>query len=236
MGVPFILGKNSNGEDQLIDLCEVPLLMISFSNENYLMDVLRQICLSKEILDTDRYLLTSSRRLNLLGSDAISDHIHLKDVPLVSNIHSKSQLLKKVIDEIIRREKVLKSKRQKNFATNFSLNLWNTEKLAYQFLVIDNIWDIVVSRPKSLGISLIRIILYGPLVGIHTIFASEISYRNLLQQLITINPGIKKILQTKYGLPEPEHIAQLGQELIFTPDGLVYYKKSSRGDMERYFK
>ncbi len=64
-------------------------------------------------------------------------------------------------------------------------------------------------------------ILYGPSVGLHTIFESAISYRNLLQQLVQVYPILTLELQKKYGLPEPKQIRQLGHELIFTPDELI---------------
>jgi hypothetical protein len=80
------------------------------------------------------------------------------------------------------------------------------------------------------------IILYGPLVGIHTIFASVLSYRNILEQLINKHPILTIELRKKYGFPEPSKISELGQELIFTPDGLVYYKKNAISDLLKYYK
>jgi hypothetical protein len=49
----------------------------------------------------------------------------------------------------------------------------------------------------------------------------------LLQHLIELNPAIRKMLQEKYGIPEPTQISSIAQELILTPDNLVFYKKSS---------
>ena len=80
------------------------------------------------------------------------------------------------------------------------------------------------------------ILLYGPLVGIHTIFASTISYRNILEQLINQHPVLTIELRKKYGFPEPKRISELGQELIFTAEGLVYYKKSAISDLIKYYK
>ena len=236
MIIPYIIGKNSNGENQHIDLCEIPLLMISYSNEDNLNNIFKQVYLHEYPYKGTNYLITNTRRLELLGIRQNSGYIYLKDEPASGSIHSRWKMLKKVNDEIARRKNILKAKRAKDFQRYFSLNLWNEEKLTYQFLLIDDIWDIIMSGPKSLGISLIGIILYGPMVGIHTIFASRISYRNLLQQLVNINPAITNALQAKYGIPAPKQIGLLGHEIIFTPDDLVYYKKRSMGDMERYYK
>jgi hypothetical protein len=72
-------------------------------------------------------------------------------------------------------------------------------------------------------------------VGIHTILGSNISYRNLLQQLIELNPAIEKMLQEKYGIPAPTQISSIAQELIISPDKLIFYKKSSVLDMQKYY-
>jgi len=122
-----------------------------------------------------------------------------------------------------------------SFERYHSLNLWNTVKLPYQFLLIDDIWNLVKAKPESLAISLFRIILNGPAVGIHTIMGSNISYRNLLQHLISLNPPIRKMLQEKYGIPEPTQISAIAQELILTPDKLVFYKKTGVANLEKYY-
>ena len=77
--------------------------------------------------------------------------------------------------------------------------------------------------------------LFGPAVGIHTIFASGISYRNLLQQLININPAITDMLQEKYGVPEPKQISVMGKELIYTSDDLIFYRINGFEELEKYY-
>jgi hypothetical protein len=157
----------------------------------------------------------------------------LRDEPEQGNISSRKNLLKIVTDEISRRHKFIK--KVKDFKRYHSLNLWNHEKLTFQFLLIDDIWDIVVTKPRDLGIQLIRVLLYGPAVGIHTIFASGISYRNLLAQLININPLIIDLLQEKYCIPEPTQISEFGRELIYSPDGLIFYKKNGFKEIEKFY-
>jgi DNA segregation ATPase FtsK/SpoIIIE-like protein len=104
-------------------------------------------------------------------------------------------LLNDVLKEMKLRNKIMRQKKITSFEKYYALNLWNTIKLNYSFLLIDDIWNLVSAKPQSLSISLFRIILNGPGVGIHTILGSNISYRNLLQQLIELNPAIEKMLQ-----------------------------------------
>jgi hypothetical protein len=60
--------------------------------------------------------------------------------------------------------------------------------------------------------------------------------RNLLQQLVGIYPILTIELKKKYGIPEPVKISELGNELIFSAEDFVYYKKGSIMDMVRFYK
>ena len=235
MIIPFKIGKNSNGEDQHIDLSDIPLLMMSYSDEKILNNVFQKLYLLQYTYKGANYIITNSRRLKLWGARNVEDQIFLKDEPEQTSIHTRQKLFKKVIDEIVRREQILKSKKGSDFKRYYSLNLWNQDKFSFQFLMIDDIWDIVMAKPRVLGINLIRIMLFGPAVGIHTIFASGISYRNLLQQLININPAITDMLQEKYGVPEPKQISVMGKELIYTSDDLIFYRINGFEELEKYY-
>lgn len=229
------IGKYSNGAIQLIDLSQISLLMISFSKDNQLVNILNKILKTDYENKKTHYIITSSRRLlqlELTGSELF----FLRDIPEKSSFKSRSDFLNQINKEINHRLKILNDKKVKNFARYVSLNIWNDIKLTYQFMIVDDVWDLVVSKPKSIGLSMMNIILNGPIVGIHTIIASGISYRNILQQLIQINPVITDQLQKKFGIPEPKQLNVIGTELIFTPDDLIFLKKTGEMSIQRFFK
>jgi hypothetical protein len=232
---PLVIGKNSNGEDQQIDLSDLALLMISYYNEHSVKDVFHQLYKNDYPYKSLNYLIANTRRLNQWQIHKDLGYVYLRDEPEEGNISSRKKLFKKVTDEIERRERILKSRKIKDFKRYVSLNLWNDDKLTYQFLLIDDIWDIVTAKPKSLGIALIRILLYGPAVGIHTIIASAFSYRNLLQQLVNINPTITAELQLKYGIPEPKQLGTIGSELIYSPDGLIFIRPAGSFELTKFY-
>lgn len=157
------------------------------------------------------------------------------DEPEKGSHITRAKLLNAVLREMNFRERIIKQKKMVSFEKYHALNLWNTVKLPYQFVLIDDIWNLVKAKPDSLSISLFRIILNGPAVGIHTIIGSNISYRNLLQHLISLNPPIRKMLQEKYGIPEPTQISAIAQELILTPDHLVFYKKAGSAELDKFY-
>ncbi len=235
MQIPLIIGRNSNGEYQQIDLAEIPLLMISYCEDAQLRNIFKALQTISYPFQSNNYYIASLRKCIQWEINIENAYLHYKDEPDNGNIPNKQKLLKLLNDEIFRRERILKKKKISDFKKYATLNTWNKDKLTYQFIIVDDIWDIIVSKPKSLGLSLMRIILYGPQVGIHTIFTGKISFRNLLEQLININPIISKELQKKFGIPEPKRINNLGNELILTAENLVFYKKAGLMEMDKLY-
>lgn len=241
MKIPFAIGLNSNNEPQYIDLAQVPLLMVSYSFTNELQRYFSQISNAQPAGFSDgitaaeqagNFLIANSRHL---PSKPNGWSYFLTDEPEIGSHTTRAKLLNAVLREMQFRTRIMKQKRITVFEKYHALNLWNTVKLPYQFLLIDDIWNLVKAKPASLSIQLFRIILNGPAVGIHTIIGSNISYRNLLQHLIELNPAIRKMLQEKYGIPEPTQISSIAQELILTPDHLVFYKKGGLANLEKYY-
>lgn len=235
MIIPFALGLNSNNEHQSIDLAQVPLLMVSYTETNELLPYFSQLSQGGIIAAEpagSHFLLANSR---YLPKDTNGWSYFLSDEPERGTHTTRAKLLSAVLREMQFRERTMKQKRIPIFEKYHALNLWNKVKLPYKLLLIDDIWNLVQAKQSSLSISLFRIILNGPAVGIHTIIGSNISYRNLLQQLIALNPPIKKMLQEKYGIPEPTQISTIAQELILSPDRLVFYKKGSMGELEKFY-
>ena len=233
MNANLLIGKNSDGEDQYIDLTKVPVLIISYCEDEQLRYIFSQFD-SFDFVNKN-YLIANTRFLNDWGFHKEHFHLFMRDDPKIE-FETRIDLIDHIIKEIVNRQKIMKKKKVVDFERYVSLNTWNDIKLGHQFLIVDDVWDIIVSKPLKLGLNFMMIILYGPLVGIHTIFASGISYRNILEQLINKHPILTIELRKKYGFPEPRKISELGQELIFTPDGLVYYKKSAISDLMKYYK
>ena len=233
MNVNLLIGKNSDGEDQFIDLTKVPVLIISYCEDEQLRSIFSQFDSFNFV--SKNYLIANSRFFKDWGLNKEYFHLFMRDDPKIE-FETRIDLIDHIIKEIVNRQKIMKKKNVVDFERYVSLNTWNDIKLGHQFLIIDDVWDIIVSKPVKLGLNFMMIILYGPLVGIHTIFASGISYRNILEQLINKHPILTIELRKKYGFPEPRKISELGQELIFTPDGLVYYKKNAISDLLKFYK
>jgi hypothetical protein len=233
MNANLLIGKNSDGKDQYIDLTKVPILIISYCEEEQLKSIFSQFIFFNFV--NKNYLIANTRFFKDWGLNKEYFHLFMRDDPKIE-FETRIDLIDQIIKEIVNRQKIMKKKKVVDFERYVSLNTWNDIKLGHQFLIVDDVWDIIVSKPLKLGLNFMMIILYGPLVGIHTIFASGISYRNILEQLIHKHPFLTIELRKKYGFSEPKKISELGQELIFTSEGFVYHKKSAISDLLKYYK
>jgi hypothetical protein len=151
------------------------------------------------------------------------------------DLPSRAMILQAIMSEIKRRQLVLK-KEKANQGLGPHPTIPVSMPTTKRFVFIDDVWDIIISKPKKNALNLMMIMIYGPEVGIITVFASIMSYMNLLQQLVHLHPEITVELQKQYGIPEPRLISEFGHELIFSTEDFVYYKKGMAFSLERYYR
>jgi len=233
MNTRLLIGKSSAGENQYIEMKDVSILMISYCDENQLSSIFSQFGLLQT--GNKYYLITNTRQFNNWGFNKEVFKVFMRDEPEF-DIKTRNELINQLLEEIVSRQKVMKKKNITDFSRYISLNTWNETKLDYIYLLVDDVWDLIVSKPKKLALNFMMILLYGQNVGVHVVFASAISYRNLLQQLVNVYPILTIELKKKYGIPEPKKISDLGHELIFTLEDFVYYNKGNIAEMVKYYK
>ena len=92
-------------------------------------------------------------------------------------------------------------------------------------IVIDDIWQIVPKLKKGAASQFKQLLNKGVKKGIHFIIGSSMPYRNLLLQLM-----IDRSEENKTGV-----INQLGAELIFNIDGLIFYRERNDINFITYY-
>ena len=228
---PIIIGRDSTAKIHQIDLLETPILFVSYYSKKQLASICRQLSNYNH-----NFIATTTVQIKNWGLNLESNYVFLRDDPEKGSIQSRLNFLKLVSKTIRKRKRILRHFKAKNFREYISFHDKRKEKFEYQFLLIDDIWDIVISKQKQLALNLILLILEGPSVGIHSIIGSSLSYRNLLEQLISSYPKLTEELQKKFGNPPPRSIDQISEELIFTADDLIYFKKAKSMALEKFYK
>lgn len=92
-------------------------------------------------------------------------------------------------------------------------------------IIIDDIWQIVPKLKKGSAIQFKQLINDGADKGIHFIIGSSMPYRNLLLQLME-----NRKEENKSGV-----INQIGAEMIFNPDGLIFFRERNDINFNTYY-
>jgi hypothetical protein len=156
MSVKILIGKNSLGENQYIELKEVPILMLSYCDEDQLTSIFSQFGLYSPL--NKYYLITNSRLFKTWKFKKEHVNVFMRDQPEF-DIVNRNEFINQILDEVFRRKKIMKQKKILDFKRYTSLNIWNEIKLDYLFVFVDDIWDIIISKPKNLGLNFMMILL-----------------------------------------------------------------------------
>ena len=108
----LLIGKDSAGKNQFIDLSEVPVLIVSFCDENQLTSIFSQFGVFES--STRHYLITNTRYFNIWKFDKERFRVFMRDEPEF-DIISRNDLINQIVDEIIRRQKIMKQKKTTDF-------------------------------------------------------------------------------------------------------------------------
>jgi len=88
---------------------------------------------------------------------------------------------------------------------------------------IDDIMEIMMSSNKKTLLAFVEMLIMGAAFHMHFIMGASGIYRNLLHQIIHVNPPLqqklKKAIQT-HNSNQP-----LGAELVMNPDGLLFFRE-----------
>jgi hypothetical protein len=213
--IPLIIGRESSGEECIVNLADLPNLFISYSNEVQLPEMFRTFI-------TNISLTASSMQFAFSLSNRMAKQIR----PLASNkillefTHADyDPAIFNSIDEFIG-ALMLEFKHRKVLSKNSKKSITRQTGL---LVFIEDIFEIIMSPHKKTSLSFIELLITGPTVNIYFIMGSAGIYRNLLNQLINVTPSLQEKLKKSvqaYSINQP-----LGAELVMNPDGLLFFRE-----------
>lgn len=218
VNIPLVIGRQSSGEEYIIDLAGLPNLFISYSNEIQLPAILLQI-----INQVNRYDNTSIKLSYSLNS-RLAEMI----MPLVNPIrlhiefpHSdyeegKINSIDEFIDSLIAEMKIRKALLKKPKRTTITFQT--------MLVIIDDVFEVIMSSKKKTALSFIELLITAAEYNMFFIMGSSGIYRNLLNQIMEVSSSLQQKL--KKSLQKTESINHpLGAELVINPDGLIFFRK-----------
>ena len=108
MSTNLLIGKNSVGEDQYIDLTKIPVLIISYCEEEHLKFIFKQFN-SFDFINKN-YLIANTRFFKEWELDKNHFHLFMRDDPTV-DFESRIDLIDFLLAEIVNRQKIMKKKK-----------------------------------------------------------------------------------------------------------------------------
>ena len=94
MLIPLIIGKNSTGENQMIDLAEMPLLIVSYFRTEQLQSLYAQLQSLQYPFKQKDYYISSKRKCTSWGIELQNSYTLFIDDPEEGSIKSKAKMLK----------------------------------------------------------------------------------------------------------------------------------------------
>ncbi len=232
MQLPIAIGKNSNNTIEAFDLCTLPHLFVSYSHAAQLPHFL-QACINN-LNEAHARGVTVSVALALSPSHSslaqtiecpIALQLHVSDSEQQENM-GKDAFIDYLFDYMKQQLKKLKAGQKKPL-----LQL----PLPYLVVIVDELFNLVVTRKKNTSIHFLQLLALGQSVNIHFIAASSSTYRNLLMQLIHLHPSVEKHLIKAKLKGTTQIVKPLGAELVLNADNLVFFRTTQMPGYERWY-
>lgn len=179
------LGLGTGGEIAAADLARMPHLLIAGSTGSgksvCMNSVIASIIMHNSPWDT-RMLLIDPKRVELTPYNGIP---HLV-VPVVVEVDIAVQMLKGMIQEMLRRYKVLEEAGARNI-DGYNANRDPQDRMPMVVIGVDELADLMMSAPYDIERSIIRLAQLGRATGIHLVVATQRPSVDVVTGLIKAN-------------------------------------------------
>lgn len=214
--IPLVIGRQSSGEDHIVNLAELPHLFISYSLDVQLPDIFSSfITYILQDKKPVQFSVSLSSRMATLVEPLVPE-----DDLLIKFTHKDYEAGKiNTIDEYIK-VLMLEMKTRKQLSGKIASVAGRHLPL---LVFMDDIFEVIMSSQKKTILSFIEMLITGAQQQIYFIMGSSGIYRNLLNQIIIVNPSLQKKLTKNiqpYSVNQP-----LGAELVMNPDGLLFFRE-----------
>ena len=224
--ISLTIGRQSSGEECIVNLSDLPNLFISYSNDVQLPEIFSSLIKTISTSHPDlQFALSFGSRLTTLLQPLVRNETLLLQFTHVDYDPAKINTMEEFIGAIM-----LEFKRRNILVKNSKRTT-----VSYPSLVvfIDDIFGVIMSPKKKTSLSFIELLITGSIVNIYFILGSAGIYRNILNQLINVTPALqlklKKSMQA-YNINQP-----MGAELVMNPDGLLFYRERNEKIYRRLY-
>ena len=182
-GLPVALGEDTGGNPVVLDLAELPHLLIAGSTGSgksvCINSIVASLLLTKPP-DQFRVLMVDPKRVELTPFNEIP---HLV-TPVIVDVEDVNAALRGLMGEMFRRYKQMEETGTRNIA---GFNAKAKEPMPFLVLIVDELADLMISGGYEVEQSLVRLAQLGRATGIHLVLATQRPSVNVVTGLLKAN-------------------------------------------------
>jgi len=182
-GLPVALGEDTGGNPVVLDLAELPHLLIAGSTGSgksvCINSIVASLLLTKPP-DQFRVLMVDPKRVELTPFNEIP---HLV-APVIVDVEDVNAALRGLMGEMFRRYKQMEETGTRNIA---GYNAKAKEPMPFLVLIVDELADLMISGGYEVEQSLVRLAQLGRATGIHLVLATQRPSVNVVTGLLKAN-------------------------------------------------
>lgn len=224
MSVPVVLGKDIQGETQIIDLVKTPHLLIAGST-----GAGKSVCVNSMILSILYKRSPSDVKLILIDPKVVElklyNHIPHLLTPVITEPKKAMQALQYCLCEMERRYAVLDSLGCRDISS-YNKKIVDqhiaTEKIPYLIVIIDEFADLMATTGKQLEGVVARLCAMSRAVGIHLVLATQRPSVDVITGLIKANIPSRVAFMVAAKTDSRIIIDQVGAEKLLGKGDMLY--------------
>lgn len=222
------IGKTSAALDYSVDLAELPNLFVSYCDECQIQQ-LSGAFLKELSRGGDRrgvqFAVGETRSFEWMSSAPELRYAFRAGAEASNSSHTRDGFMQSLSREMHKRKALRKRLGPEAFDAT----------CPYLVVFLHDVFELVLSQKKAIGITFLQLLLLGKSLKLHTIAASCSTYRNLLRQFMQLNPIVKAKFRKTLGEKSLYIPQSLGAELILTSENFSFFRSAADHDYHRFY-
>jgi DNA segregation ATPase FtsK/SpoIIIE, S-DNA-T family len=222
--LPLLLGKSIDGEMVIDDLARMPHLLIAGSTgsgKSVCVNTLIMSLLYRYLPTQMRFVMIDPKMVELTPYDGIPHLVR----PVVTNPNDAAGVLLGCVAHMERRYKMMSEIQAKNLEQyNEKARAVGDPELPYLVIIIDELADLMITSPKEVESSIMRLAQMARATGMHLILATQRPSADVLTGLIKVNVPARIAFAVSSGIDSRTILDSTGAERLTGNGDMLFYR------------
>ncbi len=222
--LPLMLGKSIDGEMVVDDLVRMPHLLIAGSTgsgKSVCVNTLIMSLLFRYLPTQMRFVMIDPKMVELTPYDGIPHLVR----PVVTNPSDAAGVLLGCVAHMERRYKMMSEVQAKNLEQyNEKARAVGDPELPFLVIIIDELADLMITSPKEVESSIMRLAQMARATGMHLVLATQRPSADVLTGLIKVNVPARIAFAVSSGIDSRTILDSTGAERLTGNGDMLFYR------------